>query len=87
MALPDWLTTHELSEAFGGQIEGLGGRVSECFDDGLHGFAECIAIRADLHIGRKLAARDTIGDGRTILRCRDHAAEGGREHHKLVAAV
>jgi hypothetical protein len=34
MALPDWLTTHDLSEAFGEQIEGLGGRVSECLDDG-----------------------------------------------------
>jgi len=34
MALPDWLTTHDLSEAFGEQIQGLGGRVSECFDDG-----------------------------------------------------
>jgi hypothetical protein len=34
MALPDWLTTHDLSETFGEQIEGLGGRVSECFDDG-----------------------------------------------------
>jgi hypothetical protein len=34
MALPDWLTTHELSDAFGEQIKGMGGRVSECFDDG-----------------------------------------------------
>jgi hypothetical protein len=62
MALPDWLTTHDLSEAFGEQIEGLGGRVSECFDDG-----ERLFERSILPCASEVRRGDALRGGVALL--------------------
>jgi len=62
MALPNWLTTHDLSEAFGEQIEGLGGRVSQCFDDG-----ERLFERSILPSPREVRRGDALQGGVALL--------------------
>ena len=42
MALPRWISTHDVSELLGDEIARLGGRVSEAFDDGERLFARSI---------------------------------------------
>jgi hypothetical protein len=62
MALPSWISTHDVAEGFGEEVGQMGGRVSETFDDGERLFARSI-----LPPEREVRREDRLQGGVAIM--------------------